>query len=104
MCYVTICIYYILKTCKYLIRVYNTPLLINPPLQQNLNKPPHTRRHLAQNGTRLGHMGRPMSQFWSHAPFHHIFGHFVSPEERQTQVENSGKTEKTTAGYSSVFD
>ena len=30
-----------------------------------------------------------------------IFGHFVLPEDRQTQVENSSKTEKTTASYSS---
>ena len=30
-----------------------------------------------------------------------IFGHFVPPEDKQTQVENSSKTEKTTASYSS---
>ena len=29
--------------------------------------------------------------------------HFVPPEDRQTQVENSSKTENTTAGYSSGF-
>ena len=32
---------------------------------------------------------------------HNIFGHFVPPEDKQTQVENSSKTEKTTASYSS---
>ena len=30
-----------------------------------------------------------------------IFGHFVPPEDKQTQVENSSKTKKTTASYSS---
>ena len=33
-----------------------------------------------------------------------IFGHFVPPEDRQTQVENSSKTKKTTASYSSGLD
>ena len=32
---------------------------------------------------------------------YNIFGHFVQPEDKQTQVENSSKTEKTTASYSS---
>ena len=32
---------------------------------------------------------------------YNIFGHFVKPEDKQTQVENSSKTEKTTASYSS---
>ena len=30
-------------------------------------------------------------------------GHFVSPEDRQTQVEKLSKTEKTSASYSSGF-
>ena len=32
---------------------------------------------------------------------YNIFGHFVQPEDKQTQVENSSNTEKTTASYSS---